>query len=57
MNEKRQDKLKPSESFLCKNPESFLFATVIGGDGSSGTSMSVLVSFLNFGKIIASSAE
>ena len=57
MNEKRQDKPKSSESFLCKNPESFLFAIVISGDGSSGTSILVLVSFLNFGEIIASSTE
>ena len=57
MNEKRTDKLKSSESFLCKNPQSFLFAIVIGGDGSSGTSTLILVSFLNFGERIASSAE
>ena len=57
MNEKKTDKLKSSESFLCKNPQSFLFAIVIGGDGSSGTSTSILVSFLNFGERIASSAE
>ena len=57
VNEKRTDKLKSFKSFLCKTRDSFLFAIAIGGNGAPGTDMSVLVSFLNVGERLASSAE
>ena len=57
VNEKRTDKLKSFKSLSCKTPDSFLFAIAIGGDDAPGTGMLVLVSFLNAGERLASSAE
>ena len=45
------------ESLPRKCKESFLFVLSIGGDGAPGSGTAFLVSFLNCGKRIASSAE
>ena len=42
---------------MCKEASSFSFAIAVGGDGAPGIGMSVLISFINVGKRIASSAE
>ena len=57
VNEERLDKLKSFEHFPCKEASSFLFAIAVGGDGAPGIGMSVLISFINVGERIASSAE
>jgi len=56
-NNERHDKLKEFNFFPKKCMESFLFVLAIGGDGAPGTGTSFLVSFLNCGQRIASSAE
>ena len=56
INERRLDKLKSLEHFLCKKASSFLLATTVGGDGAPGIGMSLLISSINVGERIASSA-
>ena len=57
VNEERLNKLKSFEHFLCKEASSFLLAMVVGGGGAPRIDMSVLISFINVGERIASSAE
>ena len=57
VNEMRLDILKSFEHFICKEASSFLFAVAVGSDGPPGIGMSVLVSSINVGERIASSAE
>ena len=57
VNEMRLDKLKSFEHFICKEASSFLFAVAVGSDGLPGIGMSVLISSINVGERIASSAE
>ena len=56
VNKKRKDELMEFESLPRKCEQSFLFVLLIGGDGAPGSG-AFLVSFLNCGKRIASSAE
>ena len=53
----RIDKLRTFDCFPKKDPDSFLFVLAIGGDGAPGSGTTVLVSFLNCGKRVASSSE
>ena len=57
VNEERLDKLKSFEHFLCNEASSSLFAIAVGGGGAPRIGMSVLISFINVGERIASSAE
>ena len=57
VNEEILDKLKSLEHFPCKEASSFSFAIAVGDDGAPGIDMSDLISFINFGKKIANSAE
>ena len=57
VNEERLDKLKSFEHFPCKGESSFLFGIATGSDGVQGTGISVLISFIDVGDRIASSAE
>ena len=57
VNEMRLDKLKSFEHFICKEASSFLFAVAVGSDGPPGIGMSVLISSINVGERIVSSAE
>ena len=57
VNKEREDKLKEFNTFKCKDPESFLFAIALGGDGAPGTGMGILISFLNVGERLPSSKE
>ena len=56
-NEHRFDKLREFSCFQKKDPSSFMFVIALGGDGAPICGMSFLVSFLNVGNRIASSAE
>ena len=56
-NERRVDKLKCFDSIQKKKNDSFIFAMAFGGDGAPGSGLSFLLSFLNVGKRIMSSAE
>ena len=49
--------MKSFEHFPCKEASCFLFAVAAGDDGTLGRGMSVLISFINVGERIASSAE
>ena len=53
----REDKLKVSAKMPKKDPDSFLFALAIGGDGAPAIGMTILVSFLNVGERLPSSKE
>ena len=57
VNEERLDKLKSFEHFPWKEASSFLFAIAAGGNGAPGIGIPVLISFINVGERIASSAE
>ena len=57
VNENRADKLKLFENIPRKNSDSMLFLLAVGGDSAPICGMSMLVSFLNVGKRIASSDE
>ena len=52
-----EDKLKTFPAIPKKDPDSFLFALAIGGDGASAVGMTILVSFLNVGERLPSSKE
>ena len=49
--------MKSFEHFPCKEASCFSFAVAAGDDGTLGRGMSVLISFINVGERIASSAE
>ena len=53
----REDKLKTFPAIPKKDPDSFLFALAIGGDGAPAVGMTILVSFLNVGERLPSSKE
>ena len=57
VNESRQDKLMTFTEFKKKDNDSFLFVLSFGGDAAPSCGMSFLLSFLNIGCRIASSAE
>ena len=57
VNETRVDKLKEFPNFPKKNDQSFLFLISIGGDEAPGSGMSMLISFINVGKRVASSFD
>ena len=53
----REDKLKTFPAIPKKDPDSFLFALAIGGDGAPAVGLTILVSFLNVGERLPSSKE
>ena len=53
----REDKLKVFAKMPKKDPDSFLFALAIGGDGAPAIGMTILVSILNVGERLPSSKE
>lgn len=57
VNKNRNDKLKAFPSLKRKSEDSFVFSISVGGDGAPICGMSVLVSFMNVGKRLASSDE
>ena len=57
LNQQRHDKLKTFSRFPHKNPGSTLFSMAIGDDEAPVSDTTVLLSFLNVGKRIASSKE
>ena len=57
VNQYRSDKLKLFPNLQRKDKDSVLFVLAIGGDGAPQCGMSILLSFLNVGKRIASSDE
>ena len=57
VNKTREDKLREFPNFDKKDPTSTLFLMAIGGNEAPAVGTSYLISFLNAGKRIASSAE
>ena len=57
VNELREDKLISLHCFEKKDEESIMFGIAIGGDGAPAVGTSLLISFVNVGKRIASSSE
>ena len=57
VNNLRVDKLKFEFNYTLKNKNSYIFLIAIGGDEAPQSGTSFLVSFLNIGKVVASTSE